>query len=88
MAENLAFEKVFRQTAAVQRDELLAVATTEIVQAAGDQFLTGAGLAFDQHVGRSVGDVGNQFAQVLHRRRAANDPPFKGVALGQLPAQR
>ena len=57
----------------------------EIMQAARDQFLAGAGLAFDQHVGRGVGDIGNQFAQVLHRWRAADDATFQRVALGQLP---
>ncbi|MNQ84837.1 hypothetical protein D3C85_999770 [compost metagenome] len=88
MAENFAFEQVLRQAAAVQGDELFGVAATEIMQAACNQFLAGAGLAFDQHVGRGIGNVGDQFPQVLHGRRATDDPPFEGVALGQLPTQR
>ncbi|MNH29188.1 hypothetical protein D3C79_894030 [compost metagenome] len=87
VAENLAFEQVFRQAATVQRHERLALAAAEVVQAAGDQFLAGTGFAFDQHVGRGIGDVGDQFAQVLHGRRAANDAPLQAALFGQLAAQ-
>ncbi|MNV35435.1 hypothetical protein D3C71_1268830 [compost metagenome] len=85
VAENFAFEQVFRQAAAVQCDELFGVAPTEVMQATSDQFFASAGFALDQHVGRGVGDVGDQFAQILHGWRTADDPPFEGVALGQLP---
>ena len=51
VAENLAFEQVFRQAAAVEGDELLAFAPAEVVQAARDQFLASAGFALDQHIG-------------------------------------
>lgn len=87
MAENLAFEQVLWQAAAVQRHERLALAPAEVVQAAGDQLFAGAGLAFDQHVGRGVGNVGDQFAQVLHGRRAANDPALQAALFDQLAAQ-
>jgi hypothetical protein len=42
---------------------------------------------FDQHVGAGVGDVGDQLAQLLHGRRAANDALLQGLAPGQLAAQ-
>ncbi|MNE88598.1 hypothetical protein D3C80_1859220 [compost metagenome] len=68
MAEDLALEQAFRQAAAVEGDERVVLAPAEVVQAARHQLLAGAGLALDQHVGRGVGDVGDQLAQPLHGR--------------------
>ncbi len=87
VAEDFTVDQAFRQAAAVQRDEGLGLAPAVVVQAAGDQFLAGAGLAFDEHVGRGVGDVGDQLAQRLHRRRTADQPGLQGLAPGQLATQ-
>ena len=59
VTEDFAFKEVFRQAAAVQRDELFAVAPTEIVQATGDQFLAGAGLAEQEDRGVGIGNAQN-----------------------------
>ncbi len=88
MAEDFALEQVLRLAAAVECDELFGLAPAEVMQAARDQFLAGAGFALDQYVGRGIGDVGDQFAQFLHRRRTADDPLLECLAPGQLAAQR
>ena len=88
VAEYLAVEQVLRQAAAVQRDEGMLVAPAVVVEAARHQLLAGAGLAEDQHVGRGVADVGDQLAQRLDRRRAADDPLRQVLAAGQLATQR
>ncbi len=88
VAEYLAVEQVLRQAAAVQRDEGMLVAPAIVVEATRHQLLAGAGLAEDQHVGRGVADVGDQLAQRLDRRRAADDPLRQVLAAGQLATQR
>ncbi len=88
VAEYLAVEQVLRQAAAVQRDEGMLVAPAIVMEATRHQLLAGAGLAEDQHVGRGVADVGDQLAQRLDRRRAADDPLRQVLAAGQLATQR
>ena len=88
VAEYLALEQALRQAAAVEGDELFALASAEVVQAARDQFLAGAGFALDQHVGVGIGDVGDQFAQLLHGRRTTDDALLQRLAPGQLAPER
>jgi hypothetical protein len=57
------------------------------VQAAGDQFLAGAGFAVDQHVGGAVGQGADQAADAGHAGRVADQPGFELVALVELAAQ-
>ena len=55
VAEQLAFQQVFRDGAAVDGDERLLGARAEVVQRAGQRLLAGAALAEQQH-----GDVGGR----------------------------
>ncbi|MNZ48147.1 hypothetical protein D3C78_658850 [compost metagenome] len=87
VAKDFALEQVFRQTAAIERHKRLVLAPAEIVQATGDQLFAGTGLAFDQHVGRGVGNVGDQLTQLLHGARAADDAAFQAALFCQLAAQ-
>src|SRR5450631_1906069 len=57
MTENLAFEQLLRETAAVDRHELGVAPARMFMQAARNEFLAGAGLAIDYDVGRSVGNI-------------------------------
>ncbi len=52
VAEQLALDQRLGQAAAIERHEMLPAARAVVVQAARHQFLAGAGLAVDQHVGR------------------------------------
>ena len=87
VAENLAFEQVFRQAAAVEGDELLTFAPAKVVQAARDQLLASAGFALDQHIGGGVGDVGDQLAQRLHGWRTAQQTLGQVLSAAELAAQ-
>jgi hypothetical protein len=62
-------------------------ARAQVVQAAGNQFLAGAGFAVNQHVGGAAGQTGQAVAQLLHAGGAADQLAFEQVALLQLAAQ-
>ena len=85
VAEDLALEHGLRHGAAVERDEAVVAAAGELVQAAGDQFLAGAGLAADQHVGRGVGHLKDQRAGPPGSRRtgraASRSMPSRSLSL-------
>ncbi|MCY1222239.1 hypothetical protein D9M69_520390 [compost metagenome] len=87
MAEDFAFEQLFGQAAAIDGDEVARMALAGLVQAARHQFLAGAGLAVDQHVGVGAGEVGDQPAQALDRGRMADQAGFEFFASGQAFAQ-
>ena len=72
MAEQFAFDQIFRQCAAVDRHERHFGPQALIVHRPGDQFLARAGFAEDQHgrVGRR--NLGDQPADLLHFLRIAD----------------
>jgi hypothetical protein len=73
VAEDFAVEQRFGQPAAVDGDEVALAARAGFVQAAGDQFLAGAGFAVDQHVGGAVGQAGDHLrARAACRARVAD----------------
>ena len=57
------------------------------MEAAGDQFLAGAGLAQDQHVGGGVRDLEDDPADLLDRGGLAEHHRLDALAVGQLPPQ-
>src|SRR4029450_1051301 len=69
--EQLALHEVFRQRAAVDRNERLTGAAAEPVQVACDELLARPALAKDQHRARNRCDAGDRALQSLHRRTAA-----------------
>ena len=81
VAEQLTFQQVFRDSAAVDRNERLFRARAKVVHRARQGFLAGAALAKQQN--RNVGG-GNPFdvaANLQHARIAGYDP-FDGGAFG------
>ncbi len=94
MAEQLAFDQVLRQGAAVDRHQRHLRPQALIVQRPGDQFLAGARLAHHQHGRIGGGHLGDELADQFHARRVADqlgrafqalEPLFQGAILvGQL----
>ena len=60
VAEQLALEQVGGDRAAVDRHERALAARTEIMDGARDDFLAGAGLAEDEHVGVEGGHLADE----------------------------
>ena len=87
MAEDFTFEKRFRQPAAVDGDEIAFGARAGIVQAAGDQFLAGAGFAMDEDVRRAAAEGPDQPANAGHAGRVADQTGVEEVTLVELAAQ-
>ncbi|MNY09150.1 hypothetical protein D3C86_1420470 [compost metagenome] len=83
VTEDFRFEQLFGQATAVDRHEMARAPAAGFVQAARHQFLAGAGLAVDQHVGGGVGQVGNHLAQPADGRRVADQPGGQRLAPGQ-----
>ena len=73
MAEQLAFEEVFRDGGAVDGHEGLLVATAVVVDGAGDDLLAGAAFPRDEHGGVGVGDLPDELEHGLHGIGAADD---------------
>ena len=90
VAEQLALEQRLGQAAAVERRRSGApCARAVVVQAARDQFLAGAGLAVDQHVGAATRPASCTVRRtLLHLRRMADQPASMPCALVQRLAQR
>ena len=87
MAEQFAFDQVFRQRTAIDGHHRLGGAMALSVQRAGDQFLAGAGFAEDQHAGIRRRDFGDPLANALHGRRFADQVarplgPFEAALQG------
>ena len=87
MAEQLAFEQVLGNRRAVQRDEGLAGAGAEIVQAARHPLLAAASVATQEDVHRGAGQLEDLPAQVFHRLRYAKQLRLDLVLAGKLLAQ-
>ena len=66
VAEEFAFQQRFRKVAAELRDERFVAARSVVVQRAGDQFLAGARLAFEQHGNVGMDDLRQHLEDVLH----------------------
>ena len=73
MPEQLAFDEVFRERAAVDRHERGLGPMTQIMNAAGDQLLARAGFAEDQDGGVGGGNPLDQLLDPLHRLAFAHD---------------
>ena len=58
------------------------------MKAAGDQFLAGAGLAEDQHIGRGVGHLKDQALNLFDRRGLAQQDRVDPLAVAQPAPQR
>ncbi len=87
MAEQLALEDGFRNRRAVQRHEGMPRPRAEIVQAARDLFLAGAGVAADQHIDVGAGQFQHLPAQVLHGAGNPQQHRFDAALAGELLAQ-
>ena len=66
MAEKLGFDQLGRNGGAVDGDEWTLGARGEVVQAAGNHLLAGAGFAQDDDVGGNGGQFAHHVAQVFH----------------------
>src|SRR5205823_5610209 len=79
VAEELAFQEVFRDRAAVDGDERAGLARAAAVDLARDQLLACAGLAGDEYGDVGAGDLVDLAEDVAHRVAGADD-----VAVGLL----
>ncbi len=73
VAEEFAFDDAFWQRAAVDGDERPVPAAAEAMQGCGDDFLAGAGFAFDEHVDVGVRDMAQGLLDALHGGRGADE---------------
>ena len=73
LTEELGFHPLARRRGKVDHHEPTVAATAHVVQRPRDQFLTGAGLAIDQHRGSRIRDRVDQLADRAHRLAVAND---------------
>jgi len=71
VAEEFAFEQVFRDGSRVDGDEGLRVARAVFVQRAGDELLAGARLAGDQHAHWRLRETADAAKEQLHGGRVA-----------------
>ena len=67
VAEQFAFQQIFRDRAAVDGDHLLLAARAVFVHRLGDEFLAGAAFAGDQDRRVGAGDAADQFENFLQR---------------------
>ena len=88
VAEQLAVEQRLGHATAVEGNVIVLAGVAEVMQAAGDHFLAGTGLAHDQHIDGGAGDIENQLADPRHLRRAADQARFEIVAVIEPAAQR
>ena len=87
VAEELAFDEMFRDRAAVDGDEVAVVATALFVQGAGDQVLADAGFPEQQQVRVGVGELGDAASQLLDRGRLADDARSERILCRQFVLQ-
>ena len=80
VAEQFAFQQLFGNGGAVDREERLLAAVAVMVNGAGDEFLAGAAFAGDERGGVAGGDLADELEDLLHRLAAADDAQF--VILG------
>ena len=73
VAEQFAFQQVFRNGGAVDGEEGPAIALAVMIDGAGDEFLAGAAFAGDQGRGVAAGELADDFENVLHGLAAADD---------------
>ena len=82
VAEELAFQEVLGQRAAVDANERAAAARTEPVDRLGDQLLARARLAQQQHRGVRLGHLPREAVDVLHRRAGADQTGDRRAGVG------
>ena len=87
VAEQLAFDQVRGDGAAVHGQERFLAAAAQGVDGQGDHVLAGAGLAGDQDAGVGAGHAADQVVDGLHGRRRA-DQRSEAPQLAQLASQR
>ena len=73
VAEQFAFQQLFGNGGAVDREERLFAAVAVMINRAGDEFLAGAAFAGDERGGVGGGDLADEFEHLLHRLAAADD---------------
>ncbi|MCY1431223.1 hypothetical protein D9M71_471860 [compost metagenome] len=76
VAEQLGFDQRFGDGRAVHRDHRCLGPARQVVQGAGHQLFTGAGLALDQHIGVGRRDFADLAVHVLHGLARADDADF------------
>src|SRR5262249_5208985 len=81
VAEQLARDERWRERAAVDRDERLGGARSEIVERAGDQLLAGAGLADDEHADVALRGALDLRHQPPHRGRRTDHAGERGLGV-------
>ena len=79
VAEQFAFQQVFRDGAAVDGDERLFRARTEVVHRLGQRFLAGAAFAQQQDRNVGGGDLFDVAADLQHAGVAGDDPLDRGL---------
>ena len=84
VAEQLAGQQFGRQGRAVEADEDVFAAGAVVVDGPGDQFLSHAALAADQHRGVAGGGPGDFLGHLADRRAAADDLAADAQPLAQL----
>ena len=77
MAEQLGFEQVARDRAAIDRDERLARAAALGVDGAGDDFLAAAGRAGEEDGGVARRDLADEAPSAHDRRAHRRDHAFE-----------
>ncbi len=85
VTEELGFEQSIGKRGAVHGYEGPRDTRALFVQGPGNELLSGAALADNQHVGVALRDRGNQLAQSLNRRAFPHD--LRGFLPGQMPAR-
>ena len=73
VAEHFAFDKSFRDSGGVDRDERLVLPVAEIVDSACDKFLAGAALAGNHDRDVTAGDAFDRRENVPHRLAGADE---------------
>lgn len=76
VAEELAFQQVFRKGRTIDLDQRTVFTVTVLVQHLRHQFLARAGFAQDQHIGLAWPHLFDELHNGAHIRAVANDPRF------------
>ena len=76
VAEQFAFEELFRNRGAIHRKKRLRRAVAVMINRAGNEFLAGAAFAGDERGRVGGGNLADELEHALHRSAAADDAEF------------